>query len=75
MLFASGLFELRFLNTYHYRGGMRQLYAVKRCTQNSEVTTFQPDVYIYLAAEEVTWNYAPNRRWEVEKFNTTLSER
>ncbi|XP_053467469.1 ferroxidase HEPHL1-like [Ictalurus furcatus] len=70
----DGLFQLRFLNTYHYRGGMWQLYTVKRCTQRSEVTTFQPDVYIYLAAEEVMWNYAPSRTWELEKFNTTLDE-
>lgn len=72
-LFALGLFELSCLTTPHYRGGMRQLYTVKRCTpdENPEVTTFQPDVYFFLAAEEVEWNYAPNRTWEMEKFNNT----
>ncbi|KAF4075782.1 hypothetical protein AMELA_G00222750 [Ameiurus melas] len=70
----DGIFKLSSLNSYHYRGGMWQLYTVKRCTQGSEDTTFQPDVYIYLAAEEVLWNYAPNRTWELEKFNTTLNE-
>ncbi|MCI4391509.1 hypothetical protein PGIGA_G00135300 [Pangasianodon gigas] len=74
----DGLFELSCLTASYYRGGMRQLYTVKRCTpsQNpgSEVTTFQPDVYFYLAAEEVEWNYAPNRTWELEKLNTTLNK-
>ncbi|XP_060755917.1 ferroxidase HEPHL1-like isoform X2 [Neoarius graeffei] len=74
----DGLFELSCLNTDYYRGGMWQLYTVKRCTpsQNfgSEVTTFQPDVTFFLAAEELEWNYAPNRTWELEKLNTTLNE-
>ncbi|KAF7691732.1 hypothetical protein HF521_010699 [Silurus meridionalis] len=71
----DGLFELSSLTADDYRGGMRQLYMVKRCTpsQNQE-GTFQPDVYFYLAAEEVEWNYAPNRTWELEKHNTTLNE-
>ncbi|KAK3515604.1 hypothetical protein QTP70_024835 [Hemibagrus guttatus] len=74
----DGLFELSCLIPHHYRGGMRQLYDVKPCSpsQNpdSEATTFKPDVSFYIAAEEVEWNYAPNRTWELEKFNTTLSK-
>lgn len=58
---------------------MLQLYTVKRCTTNqnheSEAMTFQPDVYFYLAAEEVMWNYAPNRTWELENHHNTLYER
>ncbi|KAF5901209.1 hephaestin-like protein 1, partial [Clarias magur] len=72
----DGAFELSCLTTAHYRGGMRQLYSVKPCKANpdSKVTTFQPDVYFYLAAEEVEWDYAPNRTWELEKFNMTANE-
>ncbi|XP_047664470.1 ferroxidase HEPHL1-like isoform X2 [Tachysurus fulvidraco] len=73
----DGLFELSSLIPHHYRGGMRQLYTVKPCTRSKspdpEATTFKPDVYFYIASEEVEWNYAPNRTWELEKFNTTLS--
>ncbi|XP_060717574.1 ferroxidase HEPHL1-like isoform X2 [Tachysurus vachellii] len=73
----NGLFELSSLIPYHYRAGMRQLYTVKRSTPSQnpdpEATTFKPDVYFYIASEEVEWNYAPNRTWESEKFNTTLS--
>ncbi|MCJ8745764.1 hypothetical protein PDJAM_G00134240 [Pangasius djambal] len=74
----NGVFGLSCRTTDHYRGGMRQLYTVKPCTpsQNSgsEVTTFKPDVYFYLAAEEVVWNYAQNRTWELEKHHTTLHD-
>ncbi|XP_053467305.1 ferroxidase HEPHL1 [Ictalurus furcatus] len=74
----NGVFGLSCRTTDHYRGGMLQLYTVKSCTpsQNpqSEGTTFQPDVYFYLAAEEVVWNYAPNRTWELEKHHTTLHD-
>ncbi|KAF5903559.1 hephaestin-like protein 1 [Clarias magur] len=74
----EGVFGLSCRTTDHYRGGMLQMYTVKPCTQSqslgSEVTTFQPDVYFYLAAEEVVWNYAPNRTWEMEKHHTTLGD-
>ncbi|KAK3515672.1 hypothetical protein QTP70_026459, partial [Hemibagrus guttatus] len=74
----KGVFGLSCRTTDHYRAGMRQFYTVKSCTQSqnpeSEITTFQPDVYFYLAAEEVLWNYAPNRTWELEKHTATLSE-
>ncbi|XP_058232236.1 ferroxidase HEPHL1-like isoform X2 [Hemibagrus wyckioides] len=74
----DGLFELNCLIPHHYQGGMRQFYDVKLCTPSqipgSETTTFKPDVYFYIAAEEVDWNYAPTRTWELEKFNTTLSK-
>ncbi|XP_060717443.1 hephaestin-like protein 1a [Tachysurus vachellii] len=74
----NGVFGLSCRTTDHYRGGMRQLYTVKSCTQSqkpkSEVTTFKPDVYIYLAAEEVVWNYAPNRTWEMKKHMSILNE-
>ncbi|KAM9436458.1 ferroxidase HEPHL1-like [Clarias gariepinus] len=72
----DGAFELSCLTTSNYRGGMRQLYTVKPCKANpdSKVTTFHPDVYFYLAAEEVEWDYAPNRTWELEKFNKTADE-
>lgn len=72
-----GVFGLSCRTTDHYRAGMRQFYTVKSCTQsqNTEITSFQPDVYFYLAAEEEVWNYAPNRTWEFEKHTTTLRER
>ncbi|XP_058232223.1 hephaestin-like protein 1a isoform X2 [Hemibagrus wyckioides] len=72
----NGVFGLSCRTTDHYRAGMRQFYTVKSCTQSqtTEITSFQPDVYFYLAAEEAVWNYAPNRTWEFEKHTSTLSE-
>ncbi|KAK1790626.1 hypothetical protein P4O66_014495 [Electrophorus voltai] len=71
----DGVFELSCRTTDHYRAGMRQQYTVKRCSQSlnpiSKATNSQPNVYYYLAAEEVEWNYAPNRTWELEKYNET----
>lgn len=76
-MMTVGVFELSCQTTDHYRGGMRQLYTVKPCTasQVHGSEDFQPDVYFYLAAEEVVWNYAPDRTWELEKHNTTLRDR
>uniref|UniRef100_A0AAR2L1U4 ferroxidase n=1 Tax=Pygocentrus nattereri TaxID=42514 RepID=A0AAR2L1U4_PYGNA len=72
----DGSFELSCLTTDHHRGGMRHIYTVKQCLQSQNpVTTFQPDRIFYLAAEEVVWNYAPNRTWELEKHNATLEHR
>ncbi|KAM9436317.1 ferroxidase HEPHL1-like isoform 2-T2 [Clarias gariepinus] len=74
----EGVFELSCRTTDHYRGGMLQMYTAKPCTRSqnlgSEDTTFRPDVYFYLAAEEVVWNYAPNRTWELKKHHTTLGD-
>lgn len=73
---TQGVFGLSCRTTDHYRGGMRQLYTVKSCTQSQKPKSeFTPDVYIYLAAEEVVWNYAPNRTWEMKKHMSTLNER
>ncbi|XP_072525444.1 hephaestin-like protein 1a [Salminus brasiliensis] len=69
----DGTFELSCLTTDHHRGGMRQWYTVKPCAQSlmSKPITTQPDRIYYLAAEEVVWDYAPDRTWELEKHNTT----
>uniref|UniRef100_A0A8B9JHN5 ferroxidase n=1 Tax=Astyanax mexicanus TaxID=7994 RepID=A0A8B9JHN5_ASTMX len=69
----DGVFELSCLTTDHHRGGMRQKYTVKQCSPSpvSKAVNTKIDRTYYLAAEEVEWNYAPNRTWELEKHNTT----
>ncbi|XP_039550248.1 hephaestin-like protein 1a isoform X2 [Pimephales promelas] len=71
----NGQFELSCRTTDHYRSGMRQHYRVKACSANTpppeRVTS---TVRYYIAAEEVLWNYAPNRTWEQEKHNATLGD-
>ncbi|XP_066512429.1 ferroxidase HEPHL1-like isoform X1 [Hoplias malabaricus] len=67
-----GSFELSCRTTDHHRGGMKQFYTVKQRSQIEKDTTPKPNRVYYIAAEEVVWNYAPNRTWELEKHNTTL---
>ncbi|XP_030634614.1 hephaestin-like protein 1 isoform X2 [Chanos chanos] len=65
----EGTFEVSCHTTDHYRGGMRQHYTVKRCSagQRSKAATSPPTVRYFLSAEEVEWDYAPDRTWELEK--------
>uniref|UniRef100_A0A673H082 ferroxidase n=1 Tax=Sinocyclocheilus rhinocerous TaxID=307959 RepID=A0A673H082_9TELE len=71
----DGQFELSCRTGEHYEAGMRQHYEVKACsTVTPAAEHFTSTVWYYIAAEEVEWNYAPNRTWELEKHNTTLEE-
>ncbi|KTF76328.1 hypothetical protein cypCar_00020492 [Cyprinus carpio] len=71
----NGQFELSCHTGDHYEAGMRQHYEVKACsTVTPAPEHFPSTVRYYIAAEEVVWNYAPNRTWELEKHNTTLEE-
>ncbi|XP_050960288.1 ferroxidase HEPHL1-like [Labeo rohita] len=54
---------------------MRQHYEVKSCSAKTPAPEhFSSTVRYYIAAEEVEWNYAPDRTWELEKHKTTLDE-
>uniref|UniRef100_A0A8C2JBU5 ferroxidase n=1 Tax=Cyprinus carpio TaxID=7962 RepID=A0A8C2JBU5_CYPCA len=71
----NGQFELSCHTADHYEAGMRQHYEVKACsTVTPAPEHFPSTVRYYIAAEEVEWNYAPNRTWELEKHKTTLEE-
>ncbi|KAM4772613.1 ceruloplasmin [Rhinophrynus dorsalis] len=63
----EGVFDVECMTTDHYTGGMRQYYRVKTCRQQGpEFPTMRTNTY-YIAAEEVEWDYAPNRTWEYER--------
>ncbi|XP_073673584.1 ferroxidase HEPHL1-like [Garra rufa] len=71
----NGQFELSCLTGDHYEAGMRQHYKVKSCSAKTpEPEHFSSPVRYYIAAEEVEWNYAPDRTWELEKHKTTLKD-
>ncbi|KAK2881551.1 hypothetical protein Q8A67_018819 [Cirrhinus molitorella] len=71
----DGQFELSCRTGDHYQAGMRQHYEVKSCSaKTSAPEHFTTPVQYYIAAEEVEWNYAPDRTWELEKHKTTLDE-
>lgn len=64
--------------TDHYSAGMRQQYRVKLCPQHkvNHVRT-QPTkiVQYFISAEEIEWDYSPERRWEQENHHGTLEDR
>ncbi|XP_067220570.1 ferroxidase HEPHL1-like [Chanodichthys erythropterus] len=71
----NGKFELSCRTIDHYQSGMRQHYTVKSCpAKTSAPDRLTSTVRYYIAAEEVVWNYAPNRTWELEKHRATLEE-
>ncbi|XP_026138757.1 hephaestin-like protein 1 isoform X1 [Carassius auratus] len=69
----NGQFELSCLTGEHYQAGMRQHYEVKSCSAVTPAAEdFPSTVQYFIAAEEVEWNYAPDRTWELEKHQTTM---
>uniref|UniRef100_A0A8C7JSG2 ferroxidase n=1 Tax=Oncorhynchus kisutch TaxID=8019 RepID=A0A8C7JSG2_ONCKI len=70
---TPGVFEVSCRVTDHYNGGMRQQYSVKPCSPESKVkhthSRASSVVRYYISAEEVEWDYSPNRAWELEKHH------
>ncbi|KAM3930949.1 ceruloplasmin-like [Leptodactylus fuscus] len=59
----AGTFDVDCLTSEHHRAGMRQRYTVQsRNTQTS--TSYYRYVTYYIAAEEIEWDFSPNRTWE-----------
>uniref|UniRef100_A0A3P8YNT2 ferroxidase n=1 Tax=Esox lucius TaxID=8010 RepID=A0A3P8YNT2_ESOLU len=73
---TPGVFEVSCRVTDHYSGGMRQQYSVKSCssrnaTHTSKKSAPSDTVRYYISAEEVEWDYSPDRTWELEKHQVT----
>ncbi|XP_075426526.1 ceruloplasmin-like [Ascaphus truei] len=64
----EGVFDVECMTTDHFTGGMKQHYRVKSCGWwRPETTIYLRTNTYYIAAEEVEWDYAPNRTWEHER--------
>ncbi|XP_044114238.1 ferroxidase HEPHL1 isoform X2 [Neovison vison] len=64
----AGIFRLFCSTMHHFVRGMNQIYEVNSC--GNKDPSEQPYGMIrtfYIAAEEVEWDYAPNKNWEFEK--------
>ncbi|XP_075404832.1 ferroxidase HEPHL1 [Tenrec ecaudatus] len=64
----AGMFRVFCSTIPHSTRGMNQIYEVNSC--DNEDPSEQPYGVIrtfYIAAEEVEWDYAPNKNWEFEK--------
>lgn len=74
----TGVHEVNCRVTDHYSAGMRQQYRVNQCAahkvklRHSEPTKI---VQYFISAEEIVWDYSPERNWELEKNNGTLEDR
>ncbi|XP_072258731.1 ferroxidase HEPHL1 isoform X1 [Pyxicephalus adspersus] len=66
-----GQFEVSCQTMDHHKSGMKHTYMVQACDNS----TTQDDVQYgtmrtyFIAAEEVEWDYSPDRSWELEKHN------
>ncbi|XP_052471931.1 ferroxidase HEPHL1 isoform X1 [Carassius gibelio] len=69
----NGQFELSCRTGDHYEAGMRQHYNVKACSTVTPAPEHFPSTeHYYIAAEEMEWDYAPDRTWELEKHKFTM---
>ncbi|KAL0994973.1 hypothetical protein UPYG_G00130140 [Umbra pygmaea] len=72
---TPGVYEVSCRVTDHYSGGMRQQYRVTSCSGNnithSSTTASATVLRYYISAEEVEWDYSPDRAWELENFQAT----
>ncbi|XP_073518282.1 ferroxidase HEPHL1 [Phyllobates terribilis] len=68
----AGIFELGCQTMDHYISGMKHTYTVQSC-DNSIANEHQYGAMrtYFVAAEEVEWDYSPDRSWELEKHNIT----
>ncbi|XP_053567602.1 LOW QUALITY PROTEIN: ceruloplasmin-like [Bombina bombina] len=64
----EGLFDIKCMTTDHYTGGMKQHYRVKSCGWQRPTFEIPCTKTYYIAAEEVEWDYSPNRTWEHEMY-------
>ncbi|XP_053564591.1 ferroxidase HEPHL1 [Bombina bombina] len=70
-----GRFEVSCRTTDHNIGGMKQLYKVSECSDSSPPETQYGVVRSYfIAAEEMEWDYSPDRTWELEKHDAVGQE-
>ncbi|XP_018428925.1 PREDICTED: ceruloplasmin-like, partial [Nanorana parkeri] len=61
----EGVFNVECMTADHYTSGMRQHYRVNACGKliAKESPAFRTVTY-YIAAEEIEWNYCPDRTWD-----------
>lgn len=74
---SPGVYEVSCRVTDHYSAGMRQQYKVNICPGymfNHTRTKPTKIVQYFISAEEIEWDFSPNRAWEQEKNHGTLED-
>ena len=75
MLSYTGTFEVSCRVTDHLVGGMQGQYTVRDCPGRSYThTPFRRSrvVQYFISAEEIEWDYSPDRAWEQEKMKKSF---
>lgn len=75
--YLLGTFEIYCQAGSHREAGMRAVYNVSQCSsrQDSPRQHYQASRVYYIMAEEVEWDYCPDRSWELEWHNTSEEDR
>ncbi|XP_009580733.1 PREDICTED: hephaestin [Fulmarus glacialis] len=70
----KGTFEIYCQTSNHYQAGMRERYSVSKCGKRDPAPALQYKGVrtYYIVAEEVVWDYAPDRSWERERHNHSV---
>ncbi|XP_068600136.1 ferroxidase HEPHL1-like [Brachionichthys hirsutus] len=74
---TPGVYEVSCRVTDHFSAGMRQQYKVNVWPhRNVKQMSTKPTkiVQYFISAEEIEWDYSPDRRWELEKHGTTSEQ-
>ncbi|KAF7665268.1 hypothetical protein LDENG_00142140 [Lucifuga dentata] len=71
------VYEVSCRVTDHYSAGMRQQYRVNICpgyeVKPSDTGKWK-EVQYFISAEEIEWDYSPDRDWELEKHHATSED-
>ncbi|KAM5128520.1 hephaestin isoform 9-T9 [Callospermophilus lateralis] len=75
-VYNDGTFEIYCQAGSHREAGMRAIYNVSQCPGHhvSPRQRYQAARIYYIMAEEVEWDYCPDRSWELEWYNKSEKE-
>ncbi|XP_008708888.1 hephaestin isoform X5 [Ursus maritimus] len=70
-VYNDGMFEIYCQAGSHRESGMKAVYNVSQCPgrQANDHQRYQASRIYYIMAEEVEWDYCPDRSWELEWHN------
>ncbi|XP_032702797.1 hephaestin isoform X5 [Lontra canadensis] len=75
-VYNDGMFEIYCQAGSHRESGMKAVYNVSQCPghQADDHQRYQAARIYYIMAEEVEWDYCPDRSWELEWHNQSEEE-
>ncbi|KAG2463685.1 HEPH protein, partial [Polypterus senegalus] len=70
-----GTFGIVCQTSGHFLAGMKLEYQVAQCGHEDKPSKEFSNVRtVYIAAEELEWDYSPDRSWELKKFNKSMQD-